>query len=219
MIEYKGQLNLGNEALGTEKTITANEVVRTADVDALAREIHHQNTLIPEQVAKAVLENFCAAACELMNMGFAVQLNNGNEVAIRILPDIHVKGGNINLKRAKELDPSVTELTLENAGALIDKAGGVTVKVRAIVQQKFTDLLNRQGVKVQRVGIQEGAYVERTGNDDDNIDSGDNNGNTNNGVTGNSDLTGNNDSNGGSSGGDDNGNGGGGQDAGGADVN
>ena len=29
MIDYKGNLNLGNEALGTEKTITANEVVRT----------------------------------------------------------------------------------------------------------------------------------------------------------------------------------------------
>lgn len=172
MIEYKGQLNLGNEALGTEKTITANEVVRTADVKALAREIHHQNTLIPEQVASAVLENFCAAACELMAMGFAVQLNNGNDVAIRIFPDVHIKGGSINLKRAKELDPSVTELTLENAGELIDKAGGVTVKVRAVVQQKFTDLLNLQDVKVQRVGVGEAAYVEKNGNDQEDLDVG-----------------------------------------------
>ena len=54
MIDYKGQLNLGNEAFGTEKTITANEVLRTAEADALAREISHQNPLIPEQVAKAV---------------------------------------------------------------------------------------------------------------------------------------------------------------------
>ena len=38
MIEYKGQLNMGNEALGSEKTITANEVVRTCDMKALARE-------------------------------------------------------------------------------------------------------------------------------------------------------------------------------------
>lgn len=179
MIEYKGQLNLGNEALGTEKTITANEAVRTADVKALAREIHHQNTLIPEQVASAVLENFCAAACELMAMGFAVQLNNGNDVAMRIFPDVHIKGGNINLKRAKELDPSVTELTLENAGELIDKAGGVTVKVRAVVQQKFTDLLNQQDVKVQRVGVGEAAYVEKNGNDQENVDEG----NTSNGNT------------------------------------
>lgn len=167
MIEYKGQLNLGNEALGTEKTITANEFVRTADTQALAREIHHQNTLIPEQVAKAVLDNFCAAAAELMAMGFAIQLQNGDDVAMRIFPDIHVKGGNINLKRAREIDPTVTELTAENAGDLIDKAGGVNVRVRAVVQQKFTELLNAEGVKVQRVGVVEVPYVGRTAQGDD----------------------------------------------------
>ena len=173
MIEYKGQLNLGNEALGTEKTITANEVVRTADTQALAREIHHQNTLIPEQVAKAVLDNFCAAAAELMAMGFAIQLQNGEDVAMRIFPDIHVNGGNINLKRAKELDPTVTELTVDNAGELIDKAGGVTVRVRAVVQQKFTELLDAEGVKVQRVGVVEVPYVGRTAQGDDTQPTGD----------------------------------------------
>lgn len=173
MIEYKGQLNLGNEALGTEKTITANEFVRTADTQALAREIHHQNTLIPEQVAKAVLDNFCAAAAELMAMGFAIQLQNGDDVAMRIFPDIHVKGGNINIKRARELDPTVTELTAENAGDLIDKAGGVTVRVRAVVQQKFTELLNAEGVKVQRVGVVEVPYVGRTAQGDDTQPTGD----------------------------------------------
>ena len=59
MIEYKGQLNMGNEALGTEKTITANESLRTCDMKALAREISHQNTLIPEDVAASVLGYFC----------------------------------------------------------------------------------------------------------------------------------------------------------------
>ena len=166
MIDYKGQLNMGNEALGTEKTITANEVLRTADEKALAREIAHHNQLIPEQVAVAVLQNFCAAACELMAMGFAIQLKNGDDVAIRIFPDIHVKGGNINLTRAKELDPTVTELTLENAGELIDKAGGVTVRVRAVTQQKFTEMLENEGVKVQRVGVSELAYVERKTDDE-----------------------------------------------------
>lgn len=184
MIEYKGQLNLGNEALGTEKTITANECVRTCDTKALAREIHHQNTLIPEQVAEAVLENFCLAAVEKMTEGFAIQLMNGQDVAMRIYPDIHVKGGNINLARAKQLDPSVTDLTAENAGALIDKAGGVTVRVRATVQQKFTDLLLKQEPQVQRVGIAEAPYVERTLNDDEgdaNPSTGGNNGGGNNG--------------------------------------
>jgi hypothetical protein len=162
MIDYKGQLNLGNEALGTEKTITANESLRTADAKALAREIAHaSHDLIPEQVANAVLDNFCKAACELMAMGFAIQLTNGNDVAIRIFPDIHIQGGNINLARAKQLDPTVTELTKENAGELIDKAGGVSVRVRAICQQKSTELLESEGIKVQRTGIVEVPYVQK----------------------------------------------------------
>ena len=167
MIEYKGQLNMGNEALNTEPTITANESLRTCDLKALAREIHHQNALIPEQVAEAVLENFCKAAVEKMAEGFAINLNSGNDVAIRIFPDIHVKGGNINLARAKQLDPTVTELTVENAGYLIDKAGGVTVRVRATCMQKFTDLLEKEEYQVKRTGIEVKAYVERVGGDDD----------------------------------------------------
>lgn len=173
MIEYKGQLNLGNEALNTEPTITANESLRTCDLKALAREIHHQNTLIPEQVAEAVLENFCKAAVEKMAEGFAINLNSGNDVAIRIFPDIHVKGGNINLARAKELDPTVTELTVENAGSLIDKAGGVTVRVRATCMQKFTELLEKEDYQVKRTGIDTAAYVSRVNDQGD--DSGDDN--------------------------------------------
>lgn len=168
MIEYKGQLNMGNEALGTEKTITANESLRTCDTKALAREIAHaSHDLIPEQVAAMVLENFCKAAAEKMAEGFAIQLNNGSDVAIRIYPDIHVKGGNINLARAKELDPTVTELTVENAGDLIDRAGGVTCRVRATCMQKFTDLLEKEEYQVKRTGIEVKAYVERVGGDDD----------------------------------------------------
>lgn len=163
MIEYKVSLNNGVEALGVnEKTITANEDVRTCDEQALAREIAHENPLIPEQVAKAVLENFCKAAANLMSMGFAIQLKNGQDVALRIHPDIHVKGGNINLERARELDPEVTELTVENAGALVDKAG-VTVRVRAECQQKFTDLLQSIGASVQRNEVVEKAKVMRVG--------------------------------------------------------
>ena len=64
MINYKGQLNEGNAALGTEKTITANEDIRTCDLKALAREINHQNALIPEDVAASVLGYFCKAAAQ-----------------------------------------------------------------------------------------------------------------------------------------------------------
>ena len=42
MFHYNIQINNGNEAFGTEgKTITVNEVVQTADLKALSREIHH----------------------------------------------------------------------------------------------------------------------------------------------------------------------------------
>ncbi len=160
-MKYSVFLNLGNEYIGAnEKTITVNEVVETADEQALAREIAHENPLIPEQVATAVLQNFCKAAANLMSMGFAIQLKNGKDVAMRIYPDIHVKGGNINLTRAKELDPSVTELTLENAGELVSKAG-VTVRAKAECEQKFTDLLLSIGASVQRKDVVEKAKVAR----------------------------------------------------------
>lgn len=162
MIDYKVCLNNGIEAFGVDqKTITANEDVKTCDEQALAREISHENPLIPEQVAKAVLENFCKAAANLMSMGFAIQLKNGKDVAMRIYPDVHVKGGNINLARARELDPTVTALTAENAGALVDKAG-VTVRCRAECEQKFTDLLLSVGASVNRKDVVERAKVTRS---------------------------------------------------------
>lgn len=177
MIEYKGQLNMGVEAFGSEPTITANEDLRTCDTKALAREISHQNSLIPEDVAAAVLGYFCKAAVQKMSEGFAVQLVSDGDVAIRIFPDIHIKGGNINLARAKELDPTVTQLTAENAGDLIDRAG-VQCRVRATCMQKFTDLLDKEEYQLKRTGIETKAYVEKKNSDNtnDNQGGGDDNG-------------------------------------------
>ncbi len=162
-MKYEISLNQGNEVLGSGKTITANEVVETVDEKALAREIHHLNGLIPEQVAESVLQNFCQAAAQLMAMGYAVVLKNGNDAALRIYPDIHIKGGNINLARAAELIPGTTDLTLENAGELATKAG-VTVRAKAECETKFTELLLAQGASVERKGVVEKAYVARNGN-------------------------------------------------------
>ena len=100
MIQYEVQLNQGNEALQTGKTITANEVLMTCDEKALAREIHHQNSLIPEDVAASVLGYFGKAAAQLMAMGFAIQFKQGQDVLMRIYPDVHLRGGNINLSRS-----------------------------------------------------------------------------------------------------------------------
>ena len=176
MIDYKVCLNNGIEAFDVDqKTITANEDVKTADEQALAREIHHENSLIPEQLAKAVLENFCKAAANLMSMGFAIQLKNDDDVALRIHPDIHVKGGNINLARAQELDPKVTELTLENAGDLVSKAG-VTLRVKAECQPKFTELLKSLNPSVNRAAVIERAKVALLDGDNGGEEPGDDNG-------------------------------------------
>jgi len=165
MIKYDVQLNQGNEALQTGKTITANELLLTCDEKALAREIHHQNSLIPEDVAASVLGYFGKAAAQLMAMGFAIQFKNGQDVLMRIYPDIHLKGGNINLERAKQLDPTVTDLTLENAGELATKAG-ITVRVRCESEVKFTELLQTEGFSIERNSVKELAYVAKKTTDD-----------------------------------------------------
>ena len=38
-----------------------------------------------------------------MAMGFAIQFKNGQDVLMRIYPDVHLKGGNINLNERYEL--------------------------------------------------------------------------------------------------------------------
>ncbi len=160
MIKYQVSLNKGVEAFGTGPTITANEIVDTADASALAREIHHLNSLIPEQVAEAVLQNFCEAAANLMAMGYAVVLRSGADAAIRIYPDVHVKGGNINLDRAKALIPGTVSLSLDNAGDLVSKAG-VTVRAKAECEVKFNDLLTKAEARLERKEVVEKAFVKR----------------------------------------------------------
>lgn len=166
MIKYQVSLNKGVEAFGTGPSITANEIVDTADASALAREIHHLNSLIPEQVAEAVLQNFCEAAANLMAMGYAVVLRSGADAAIRIYPDVHVKGGNISLERAKQLIPGTVALSLDNAGDLVTKAG-VTVRAKAECEAKFTDLLTKAEARLERKEVVEKAFVKRANGSND----------------------------------------------------
>ena len=195
MIKYQVSLNKGVEAFGTGPSITANEIVDTADASALAREIHHLNSLIPEQVAEAVLQNFCEAAANLMAMGYAVVLRSGADAAIRIYPDVHVKGGNINLDRAKQLIPGTVALSLDNAGELVTKAG-VTVRAKAECEPKFNDLLTTAGARLERKEVVEKAFVKRA-----NASDSENGGSDSSDSEGDGGSTGGSGGNGGSSGG------------------
>ena len=161
-IKFNVCLNNGNEAFGTGKSITANEVCETADNNFVAHHLHLHNPLVPEDVAKAVLNSFCETVAELVGQGYAVQLMKGGDVMLRIYPDIHLNGDNINLSRAQQLDPSVTDLTLQNAADLAARVG-VTVRPRAQVTQKFADLLDQKKGPVERNAVIEKPFVARTG--------------------------------------------------------
>lgn len=160
-MKYNVYLNQGNEYLNSEKSISVNEVTETVDEKFFAHHIHMHNQLIPEQVAASVLENFGEVAAELMAQGMAIQFRKNNDVFMRLYADIHVKGGNINLARAQELDPTVTDLTMENATDLVQKAG-ITVRAYAECEKKFTDLLLAQGASVTKKDVIEKTKITRT---------------------------------------------------------
>lgn len=170
MIEYVLQINNGNEAFGvTGKTITANEVVKTISTDFLAEELSHANELIPKSVIKEVLSHFAEVSVRLMAEGFAIQFMNGQDVVLRLYPDIHLKCQSINLTKARELlnEPTLTEEQMvERAGEIADKVG-VTVRAYAEVQRTFTQMLQDAKPGIQRKGIVEKAYVAKTGNGGD----------------------------------------------------
>ena len=182
-IKFNVCLNQGNEALQTGKSITANEVCETADNKFVAHHVElHTRGLITEDIAKIVLDNFCETVAELVGQGYAVQLCKDGDVMLRIFPDIHLNGDSINLARAQQLDPTVTDLTLENAGDLAARVG-VTVKPRAIVSAKFIDLLDAKKGTVERNAVVEKPYVARNGSTAGN-DPGNGNGSGNGGNQG-----------------------------------
>ena len=179
MFYYNICINNGVEAFGTEgKTITVNEVLQTADIKALAREIHHENMLIPEQVAESVLQNFAKAAVNLMSMGFAIQFKSNDNVVMRIYPDIKLKSGNINLEKAKELMPDDVhneEEMVEQAGNLVAKVG-ITVRAHAECERKFTEMLMAESSGIERKDIIEKPRIMK--NDEENGSGSDNGGTT-----------------------------------------
>lgn len=179
MIEYIGQINLPNQNIGqTGKTITANEVVRTCDTKALAKEVVHEvNNIVNAGVAELIINCFCRAMAGKMTEGFAIQMMNDNDVMMRIFPDVHLNGQSVNLEKAREIlgNPSLTEdQMVEQAGEIIDRVG-VKVGVRAVVQQKFTELLKKEGFQLKRTDIVTATAAQQSGSGSgDNQQQGDN---------------------------------------------
>lgn len=162
MIKYNVKLHNGNEALGiSEKSVSASEVVENVDAKFMAHHMHLHNALIPEDVATAVLNAFCESAAELMGQGHAVVLTSKGKAALRLYPDIHVKGGNINLARAQELMEGVTELTLDNASELVQRAG-LTLRAKAECEPAMGVLLDQSKSGLTLNEVVNVPYVHRT---------------------------------------------------------
>ena len=165
MVKYNLQLNNGVEAFGTTgKTITANEVVETCDAAELAREIAHYAEVVNERTCKFVLDNLLAACVQKMSEGKAVVLTLDGKAALRIYPDVRLKAGSINLAKAKELDKTVTDLTMDNISDIATKAGGVVLRAKAEVEQPLTDALLKLDASVRLEGKKEIARILRKEN-------------------------------------------------------
>ena len=183
MIKYNVKLNNGVEALNiNEKSVSAEEVVENVDAKFMAHHMHLHNALIPEDVATAVLNAFCESAAELMGQGHAVVLTSKGKAALRLYPDIHVKGGNINLARAQELMEGVTELTLDNATELVQRAG-LTLRAKAECEPAMGVLLDQSKSGLTLNEVVNIPYVHRTATPATPTDpnEGGNNGGNNNG--------------------------------------
>lgn len=162
MIKYNVKLNNGVEALNiNEKSVSAEEVVENVDAKFMAHHMHLHNALIPEDVATAVLNAFCESAAELMGQGHAVVLTSKGKAALRLYPDVHVKGGNINLARAQELMDGVTELTLDNASELVQRAG-LTLRAKAECEPAMGVLLDQSKSGLTLNEVVNVPYVHRT---------------------------------------------------------
>ena len=183
MIKYNVKLNNGVEALNiNEKSVSAEEVVENVDAKFMAHHMHLHNALIPEDVATAVLNAFCESAAELMGQGHAVVLTSKGKAALRLYPDVHVKGGNINLARAQELMEGVTELTLDNASELVQRAG-LTLRAKAECEPAMGVLLDQSKSGLTLNEVVNVPYVHRTASPATPTDpnEGGNNGGNNNG--------------------------------------
>ena len=161
MLKYDVKLNNGVEALNiNEKSVSVEERVENVDAAFLAHHMHLHNGLIPEGVATEVLNLFCETAAELMGQGYAVVLKSKGKAALRLYPDIHVKDGNINLARAQQLMPEVTELTVENAAELVQRAG-VTVRPKAECEKGMAVLFDQSKSSLHLNEVVNVPYVAR----------------------------------------------------------
>ena len=166
-MKYKLQINAANAAIGSSCTVTANEVVEPLSSKELAREIHHANALIPEDVARSVIDNFAEVAAQKMAQGYSIHLKKGDDVMLRIYADIHL-ADTFDLAKLRSRGYTGSEITEEAFKYIY--ASDLTVRARAEAEKKFTKLITDEEVGFHRTNITT-ATADQT-SDDDNSEGG-----------------------------------------------
>lgn len=174
MVDYKIYVNNGVDAFGTTgKTLSVEEQPKTVSVDFIADAIHSQNELISKRLAAEVLAIFGTVAARMMAEGLALQFQNDGKAILRLYADAKIRGGNINLERARQLtgDRQLEEAEMVSRAGEIVSLAGIQLRAYAETEQRFNDMLKSYSPQLRLAGVVERPRIERKDGQTDSPDS------------------------------------------------
>lgn len=173
---YNINVNQGNEVLGTGPSISVEESPRgTATKKDLAKHMHMLNGLVPEAVCLQTIELFGEALIHLAAQGVRVPLFGFNDKRFcTIYMDLKLDK-NISLADVQAIDPSITELTKENAPQFV-KASDIKARLKFETEDGGNEALAAEMEGLERNETNVKAYVRRKENSGNGGSNGGNNG-------------------------------------------
>ena len=162
--QYNIKVNQGNEALGTGPSISVEESPRgTATKKDLAKHMHMLNGLVPESVCLQTIELFGEALIHLAAQGVKVPLFGFKDKRFcTIYMDLKLDK-NISLAAVQAIDPSITELTVENAPQFV-KASDIKARLKFETEDGGNEALTDEMEGLERNEVSVKAYVQRKEN-------------------------------------------------------
>ena len=180
-IKYVNKLNRGVEAFGNVESVSVEEkLVGTASARQIAEHMHMMNGLIPTDVAESVINLFGDVAVHFAAQGYKVPLyDRSGQMLGSIYANLKLKN-TVTLSDAKSIDPTVTELTLDNISNFV-KPDDIVVRAKFETEERFNERLRDEMEGIEKVGVKEVAYLQRKNGSSDSGNGGNNNGGGNTG--------------------------------------
>ena len=173
---YNINVNQGNEALGTGPSISVEESPRgTATKKDIVKHMRLMNGLMPEKVCQDAIELFGETLIHLVAQGVRVPLFGFNDKRFcTIYLDLKLDK-NISLADVQAIDPSITELTAENAPQFV-KASDIKARLKFETEDGGNEALADEMEGLTRNETNVKAYVRRKENSGNGGSNGGNNG-------------------------------------------